>query len=65
LGPLPFTLITAIMALQFVADIETLFADLVGALEPGGHLIFAVHNPAFFLGDRLRLGDGIVVTGAA
>jgi SAM-dependent methyltransferase len=57
----PFALITSIMALQFVADIEDLFADLTRALVPGGHLIFAVHNPAFVQGDVLRFGNGIEV----
>ena len=57
----PFALITAIMALQFVADLETRFVELTRALELNGCLIFAVHNPAFFRGDRLRLGDGIEV----
>jgi SAM-dependent methyltransferase len=57
----PFALITSIMALQFVADIEDLFAGLGRALEPDGHLIFAVHNPAFVQGDMLRFGNGIEV----
>ena len=57
----PFALITSIMALQFVADLPTLFADLTHSLVPGGHLIFAVHNPAFFQGEVLRFGDGIEV----
>jgi SAM-dependent methyltransferase len=57
----PFALITAIMALQFVADLPTLFADLTQALVPGGLLIFAVHNPAFFQGDMLRFGNGVAV----
>jgi SAM-dependent methyltransferase len=57
----PFALITSIMALQFVADLPTLFAALTQALVPGGHLIFAVHNPAFFQGDVLRFGNGVEV----
>jgi SAM-dependent methyltransferase len=57
----PFVLITAIMALQFVADLPTLFADLTQALVPGGHLIFAVHNPAFFQGEVLRFANGVEV----
>jgi SAM-dependent methyltransferase len=55
----PFVLITSIMALQFVADLPTLFADLTQALVPGGHLIFAVHNPAFFQGEVLRFANGV------
>jgi len=57
----PFALITAIMALQFVADLPTLFADLTQALVPGGHLIFAVHNPAYFQGEVLRFANGVEV----
>jgi hypothetical protein len=49
------------MALQFVADLPTLFADLASALVPGGHLIVAVHNPAFSQGDVLRFGNGVEV----
>src|SRR4051794_31492088 len=57
----PFDLITSIMALQFVADLPTLFADLTQAIMPGGHLIFAVHNPAFFQGDVLLFSNGVEV----
>ena len=57
----PFALITSIMALQFVADLPTLFADLTHSLVPGGHLIFAVHNPAFFQGEVLRFANGVEV----
>jgi SAM-dependent methyltransferase len=57
----PFTLITSIMALQFVADIELLLGAFATALEPGGHLVFAVHNPAYFSGDTLRFSNGVIV----
>lgn len=57
----PFALITSIMALQFVADIDALLSDFAGALEPNGHLIFAVHNPAFFSGDEMRFDNGVAV----
>ena len=57
----PFALITSIMALQFVADLPTLIADLTQALVPGGHLIFAVHNPAYLQDEMLRFGNGVEV----
>jgi 2-polyprenyl-3-methyl-5-hydroxy-6-metoxy-1,4-benzoquinol methylase len=57
----PQDVITAIMALQFVPDIAPAMAALAAALAPGGRLLFAVHNPAFFAGDVLRFGDGIAV----
>ena len=60
-GMPPFALVTSIMALQFVADLPTLFGDLTQALVPGGHLIFAVHNPAFFQGEVLRFANGVEV----
>jgi SAM-dependent methyltransferase len=56
-----FSLITSIMALQFVAEIETLLADFAAALETRGHLIFAVHNPAYFSGETLRFSNGVAV----
>lgn len=56
-----FALITAIMALQFVADIDGLLADFAAALDGRGHLIFAVHNPAFFSGETLRFSNGVTV----
>ena len=57
----PFALITSIMALQFVADIELLLADLAAALEPRGCLAFAVHNPAYHSGETLRFSNGVEV----
>lgn len=57
----PFALITSIMALQFVADIEPLLADFAAALDTDGHLIFAVHNPAYFSGETLRFSNGVAV----
>jgi len=57
----PFTLITSIMALQFVADIEPLLAAFAAALDTNGHLIFAVHNPAYISGDTLHFGNGVTV----
>jgi SAM-dependent methyltransferase len=57
----PFALITSIMALQFVADIEPLLADFAAALETEGHLIFAVHNPAYHSGETLRFSNGVTV----
>jgi SAM-dependent methyltransferase len=59
--PPPFALITSIMALQFVADIEPLLADFAVALDMDGHLIFAVHNPAFYSGETLRFSNGVTV----
>ncbi len=57
----PFALITSIMALQFVRDIEGLFADFAAALDTHGHLIFAVHNPAYHSGETLRFSNGVAV----
>jgi SAM-dependent methyltransferase len=57
----PFALITSIMALQFVAEIEPLLAAFAAALDTGGHLIFAVHNPAYFSGETLRFSNGVAV----
>ncbi len=57
----PFEIITSIMALQFVADIEPLLADFAAALDTNGHLIFAVHNPAYHSGETLRFGNGVTV----
>ena len=57
----PFSLITSIMALQFVADIEPLLADFAAALDTSGHLIFAVHNRAYFSGETLRFSNGVAV----
>jgi len=57
----PFSLITSIMALQFVADIASLLADFAAALDTNGHLIFAMHNPAFISGETLRFGNGVTV----
>jgi SAM-dependent methyltransferase len=57
----PFALITSIMALQFVADIAPLLAAFAAALETGGHLIFAVHNPAYFSDETLRFSNGVAV----
>ena len=58
-----FSLITSIMTLQFVSRIEEALAGFAAALESPGHLIFAVHNPAYFQGDpdTLRLGEGVEV----
>jgi 2-polyprenyl-3-methyl-5-hydroxy-6-metoxy-1,4-benzoquinol methylase len=57
----PFSLITSIMALQFVVDIESLLADFAAALDTSGSLVFAVHNPAFFSGETLRFSNGVTV----
>lgn len=57
----PFSLITSIMALQFVAEIEPLLADFAAALDTDGHLIFAVHNPAYHSGETLRFSNGVAV----
>ncbi len=38
--------ITSIMALQFVENVEDALRNLTNVLSPGGLLIFAVHNPA-------------------
>jgi SAM-dependent methyltransferase len=59
LGPL--ALITSIMALQFVAGIEAAVAEIAAALEPGGHLVFAVHHPGGVEGDVLRFDGGVEV----
>jgi SAM-dependent methyltransferase len=60
-GMEPLALVTSIMALQFVAEIETAFADLAAALQPGGHLVFAVHHPGCFQGDLLRFDGGVEI----
>ncbi|HWY78959.1 MAG TPA: class I SAM-dependent methyltransferase [Candidatus Sulfotelmatobacter sp.] len=41
-----FSIITSIMALQFIENIEETLQDLANILEQDGLLIFAVHNPA-------------------
>lgn len=40
-----FSIITSIMTLQFIEDIEKVVDDFSKALTPGGILVFAVHNP--------------------
>jgi SAM-dependent methyltransferase len=60
-GMPPFALITSIMALQFVADIEPLLAGFAAVLETDGHLIFAVHNPAYHSGETLHFSNGVAV----
>jgi 2-polyprenyl-3-methyl-5-hydroxy-6-metoxy-1,4-benzoquinol methylase len=60
-GLAPFSVITSIMALQFVADIERAMGELAAALEPGGHLVFAVHHPGAVEGDVLHFGVGVDV----
>ena len=57
----PFALITSIMALQFVADIEPLLADFAAALDTSGCLVFAVHNPSYHSGETLRFSNGVAV----
>src|SRR5260370_6378657 len=42
-----FSIITSLMTLQFVEDIEQTLRDFSKALEPGGILVFAVHNPEY------------------
>ena len=53
--PGEFDVITSIMTLQFVSDINNTMACLGRGLKPGGHLVFAVHNPEF-VRDWLRIG---------
>lgn len=57
----PFTLITSIMTLQFIEDVEETIADFANSLIKDGYLIFAVHNPNFIKGDILRFNDGLEV----
>lgn len=54
-----YALITSIMALQFIPEIGALLTDVAAALDQGGRLIFAVHNPAFFSGEVLRFSGGV------
>jgi SAM-dependent methyltransferase len=56
-----YALITSVMALQFVPEIAALLIRFGAALESGGRLVFAVHNPGFFRGDVLRFQGGIEV----
>ena len=42
-----FDVITYVMALQFVADIDHTLAELIRSLTDHGILVFAVHNPDF------------------
>jgi SAM-dependent methyltransferase len=56
-----YALIASVMALQFVPEIEALVTRFAVALEPGGRLVFAVHNPAFFRGDVLRFQGGVEI----
>jgi 2-polyprenyl-3-methyl-5-hydroxy-6-metoxy-1,4-benzoquinol methylase len=56
-----YALITSVMALQFVPEIATLLTCFAAALEAGGRLVFAVHNPDFFRGDVLHFQGGIEV----
>jgi 2-polyprenyl-3-methyl-5-hydroxy-6-metoxy-1,4-benzoquinol methylase len=37
--------VTSIMVLQFIEDVEVVLGNLVKALKTGGLLMFAVHNP--------------------
>lgn len=60
-GMAPLALVTSIMALQFVADIERAFTEIAAALHPGGHLVFAVHHPGCVQGDVLRFDGGVEV----
>ena len=57
----PFALITSIMALQFVAEIEAVVGELASALDPGGHLVFAVHNSTSVQGTVLHFSAGVDV----
>ena len=41
----PFSIITSIMTLQFIENIEKVVDDFSKALTPDGILVFAVHNP--------------------
>lgn len=45
--PAAYELITAVMVLQFVAEIEPLLMRLASLLRPGGLLLTAVFNPQF------------------
>lgn len=42
-----YDLITSVMVLQFVEDIEATIMDILSLLEPGGLFVYAVFNPAF------------------
>lgn len=42
-----YDLITAIMVLQFVEDIESTISNLLSILEPNGLFVYAVFNPKF------------------
>lgn len=42
-----YDVITSVMTLQFIPDIENTVLNLSKALKPSGLLVFAVHNPAF------------------
>lgn len=56
-----FSLITSIMTLQFIKDIEKTFEVLVDSLSENGYLIFAVHNPDYIKGSILKFENGIEV----
>lgn len=43
----PFEIVTSIMALQFVENIDDTLKHLTNAISPAGVLVFAVHNPDY------------------
>lgn len=43
----PYDLITSVMVLQFIEDIEATIDTLTALLKPGGLIIYAVFNPGF------------------
>jgi SAM-dependent methyltransferase len=57
----PIALITSIMALQFVAEIEATVGALAAALAHGGHLVFAVHHPGCAQSGMLHFSVGVDV----
>jgi SAM-dependent methyltransferase len=56
----PFDLISSIMVLQFIEDVQTALSDLHNGLNNTGVLAFAVHNPAYV---RANVGKGKKFTG--
>lgn len=42
-----YNIITSIMVLQFIDDIESTISNILSLLEPGGLVVYAVFNPSF------------------
>lgn len=57
----PFNIITSIMTLQFIEDVEKTIFEFSKALLQNGLLVFAVHNPDYMKGEVLTFDNGIKI----